>query len=61
MAVSALCVHLQHGLWSATQTFGFGRGQFDGFRRPVATGIAGAIWVGYLVVPLAIQIGMIRL
>jgi len=56
LAITALSLHLYHGLWSAVRSLGFGR-RFDGVRRPLVLLVTGAIWVGFLVVPAAIQLG----
>lgn len=60
VAVTALSLHLYHGLWSSTQTFGLAQGSLDSLRRPLVTLLVGAVWLGYLIVPAAILIGWIR-
>lgn len=59
VAVSALALHLYHGLWSGVRTLGFGRG-FDVVRRPLVLLLTGLVWFGYLVVPAAIQLGVLK-
>lgn len=59
IAVSALVLHLYHGLWSAMRTLGTG-GRFDAVRRPVVLAIAVVLWLGYVVVPAAVQFGVLR-
>ncbi len=60
VAVTMLAAHLQHGVWSAFQTLGIAGPRIDRMKRPLATGLAALIWVGYLVVPAAILMGLIR-
>jgi succinate dehydrogenase / fumarate reductase, cytochrome b subunit len=61
LAVGALCVHLYHGLWSAFATLGSQNRRIEKVRRPLAVGIAWALFVGYAVVPLAVQVGIVSL
>lgn len=58
-AVSALTIHLYHGLWSGVRTLGFGRG-FDVVRRPFVVLLTGLLWLGYIVVPFAVQVGVLE-
>ena len=61
LAVGALCVHLYHGLWSAFATLGSQNRRIEKVRRPLAVGIAWALFVGYAVVPLGVQAGIVSL
>jgi len=53
-------LHVYHGLWSAFQTLGLNRRRTDRWRRGVAGAAAGALTVGYLVVPVAVLAGWVR-
>lgn len=59
VAVSALCVHLYHGLWSALQTLGLGGGAFLRAQRGLTLSIVLFLWVGYLIVPTSVLLGWI--
>jgi len=60
IGVVALGMHLYHGLWSAMQTFGINNSRYNEIRRPAAAAIALVITVGYLAIPLAVMMGMVR-
>jgi succinate dehydrogenase / fumarate reductase, cytochrome b subunit len=59
VGVIALGMHLYHGLWSALQTFGINNPKYNHYRRPAAGAVALLITVGYLVIPLAVMMGMV--
>ncbi|MEX0935700.1 MAG: succinate dehydrogenase cytochrome b subunit [Gemmatimonadota bacterium] len=61
IAVGALSLHLHHGLWSAFATFGVENARIDRIRRPLAAGIAIAMFVGYATVPIAVLSGLLSL
>jgi succinate dehydrogenase / fumarate reductase cytochrome b subunit len=58
-AQAALGLHLYHGLWSVTQTLGANHPRYNRMRRPAAAAIALAIFVGFLVPPVMVALGMI--
>jgi len=60
VAVSALCLHLQHGIWSAFQTLGVADPRPRGKGRRLSAALAGVVWLGYLSVPLGVLVGIIR-
>ena len=60
IAVSALCMHLWHGIWSAFQTLGVGDSQPGGSGRRAAMAIAGLVWIGYLTIPVSIMLGVLQ-
>jgi len=53
-------LHLYHGLWSAAQTLGVTRVPTDQLRRGFAGLVAGAITLGFVIVPVAILAGWVR-
>ena len=59
IAQAALCLHLYHGLWSATQTMGLNHPRYNAMRRPVALGIALAIFAGFVIPPVLVFTGFI--
>ncbi|HUE77818.1 MAG TPA: succinate dehydrogenase cytochrome b subunit [Longimicrobiales bacterium] len=59
IGVIALGLHLYHGLWSATQTFGLNNPRYNRYRRPVALWTAALITAGYLSIPLAVLTGLV--
>jgi succinate dehydrogenase / fumarate reductase, cytochrome b subunit len=61
IAVGALSFHLYHGLWSVFTTLGVQNPGMARLRRPLATVISVAMFVGYAVVPLAILAGILTL
>lgn len=59
IGVVALGLHLYHGLWSATQTFGLNNPKYARWRRPVALWTAVLISAGYISIPLAVMMGIV--
>ncbi len=54
-----LGMHLYHGIWSATQTFGLAHPRWDPVRRAAARVIAAGIAAGNVSIPLAVWLGWI--
>ena len=59
IANAALCLHLFHGLWSATQTLGANHPKYNHLRRPVATLVSLAIFVGFMLPPVLVFAGVV--
>lgn len=59
LAVTALALHMAHGVWSAFQTLGLDNPRYEAVRRPLAMGLALIVWAGFLVVPLGVIAGWI--
>ena|SRR5687768_18179161 len=59
IAQAALCLHLYHGLWSVTQTLGANHPKYNRVRRPAAAAIALAIFVGFVIPPVLVLVGVI--
>ncbi|HVJ88519.1 MAG TPA: succinate dehydrogenase cytochrome b subunit [Labilithrix sp.] len=55
-----LGMHLAHGLWSAPRTLGCAESLPNPRRRPVAMGIAVAVWLAFTLVPVGVLVGLIR-
>src|SRR5713226_1238237 len=60
VAVAAVGLHIDHGLWSAFQTLGLNRSPTAGWRRGIAGAVAGLITAGYIAIPLAVLGGVVR-
>jgi len=60
VAMVFLGLHLYHGLWSITQTFGVENPKILKWRRPVAAVIAAIIALGNISIPLAVLAGVVR-
>ena len=60
VAMLALALHLYHGVWSSPRTLGHARPSPDPLRRPLATGIAVAMWLAFTLVPVGVLVGLIR-
>lgn len=56
-AVAALGLHLRHGIWSALATLGFNNARRERAISLTATVFATALFVGFIVPPLAVLIG----
>jgi succinate dehydrogenase / fumarate reductase cytochrome b subunit len=59
VAQAALCLHLYHGLWSATQTLGASHPKYNPLRRPAAIVFALGIFVGFLIPPVLVAAGVV--
>lgn len=60
--VAQLCLglHLWHGIWSFTQTFGWAHPRYNGLRRAIATGFSVLIVGANISFPIAVLMGVIR-
>ncbi|MDX1566755.1 MAG: succinate dehydrogenase cytochrome b subunit [Longimicrobiales bacterium] len=59
VAVGALAFHLYHGIWSVFQTVGANNPRYNLFRRPLAGVLTGLVFVGFIIVPVAVLAGWI--
>ena len=59
-AMLALAMHLYHGTWSMFQTLGIEHPRVNPARRRLATVIAVLVPLGFVTVPIAVLIGIIR-
>ena len=59
LAVAALAFHLHHGIWSMFQTLGANNPRYNHVRRPFAATIAIVSFLGFVIVPLAVQLGIL--
>ena len=59
VAQAALCFHVYHGVWSATQTLGVDNPRIELVRRPAAAAFALLLFVGFLTPPTLVLTGAI--
>lgn len=59
-AMAALALHLYHGTWSMFQTLGIEHERVNPARRRLATVIAVLVPLGFVSVPIAVLLGVIR-
>lgn len=60
IAMGALCLHLDHGIWSGLQTLGWVNLKNTRSIRAVARVIALIIFVGFISVPISVLAGWVR-
>jgi succinate dehydrogenase / fumarate reductase cytochrome b subunit len=60
LAMLALGLHMYHGIWSMTQTFGLSHPRYDRMRRAFAAGVTGLVVAGNVSIPLAVLAGIVR-
>ena len=60
VATAALMFHLYHGIWSATQTLGAAHPHYDRFRRALSASVAVLLFAGFVSVPAAVLLGVVR-
>ncbi len=56
----ALGFHLYHGAWSVFQTLGLNHPKYNAWRRCLATAAGYGIALGYISIPVAILLGVVR-
>lgn len=60
ISMAALCLHLDHGIWSAMQTLGCNTSRNEKALKIVSRLIAIAIFIGFISVPVSVMAGWIR-
>lgn len=60
LSVAALGLHLRHGIWSSLATLGFNNARRQRAVSLTATVVAAVLFVGFLVPPLAVLIGVVE-
>jgi succinate dehydrogenase / fumarate reductase cytochrome b subunit len=60
IAMAALCLHLDHGIWSFLQTFGWSTSRNVTTLRAISRIIAIVIFAGFVSVPLGVMSGLVR-
>jgi succinate dehydrogenase / fumarate reductase cytochrome b subunit len=59
-AMIFLGFHLWHGAWASIRTLGYAKPSEHPLKRRIAAGLATIVWVGFILVPLAVFAGVIR-
>lgn len=59
LAQAALCFHLYHGVWSVFQTLGLNHPRYNHLRRPLASGFAWVVFLGFMLPPTLVLTGVI--
>jgi succinate dehydrogenase / fumarate reductase cytochrome b subunit len=60
IAMLALGLHLQHGVWSMLQTLGASHPRWNATRHLAATAFTAIIVLGFISVPLAVLVGVLK-
>src|SRR5258706_598985 len=60
VAMACLCLHLDHGIWSALQTLGWNDARSTPVFRALSRGTALIVFVGFISVPVAVLAGWVR-
>nr|WP_320131216.1 succinate dehydrogenase cytochrome b subunit [uncultured Holophaga sp.] len=60
LAQICLALHIWHGLWSLTQTFGWSHPRYETLRRTVSGAVALVVALVNISFPIAVQLGVIR-
>jgi succinate dehydrogenase / fumarate reductase cytochrome b subunit len=60
IAMAALCLHLDHGIWSFLQTFGWSTTRNDATLRAISRIIAIVIFAGFVSLPISVLTGLVR-
>jgi succinate dehydrogenase / fumarate reductase cytochrome b subunit len=60
IAMGALCLHLDHGIWSALQTMGWATQENTKGLKTISRLIALVIFVGFISVPISVLAGWVR-
>ena len=60
LGVTAMGMHLFHGIWSAFQTVGFNHPRYNHLRRDLSIALAVFLTLGFLSIPAAVLMGWIQ-
>jgi succinate dehydrogenase / fumarate reductase cytochrome b subunit len=60
VAMSCLCLHLSHGIWSMLQTLGCNNARTTPALQALSRGVALVVFVGFISVPIAVMTGWLR-
>jgi succinate dehydrogenase / fumarate reductase cytochrome b subunit len=59
-AMIFLGLHLWHGAWASIRTLGYAKPSDNPLKRQIAAGLATLVWVGFILVPIGVFVGVIR-
>jgi succinate dehydrogenase / fumarate reductase cytochrome b subunit len=60
VAMTLLCSHISHGVASMFQTLGFRSKKTADLIRSISLGYAAVIWLGFVSIPVAIMLGLVK-
>jgi succinate dehydrogenase / fumarate reductase cytochrome b subunit len=60
LAMVVLGMHLYHGIWSLTQTFGWDHPKYNSLRQWVSMGLMAIIVVGFAIIPISVLTGRLE-
>jgi succinate dehydrogenase / fumarate reductase cytochrome b subunit len=60
VAMGALCLHLDHGIWSMLQTLGWSTARNAATLKVLSRLIALGVFVGFTAVPVGVMAGWLR-
>ena len=60
LAMIFLGFHLWHGAWASIRTLGYAKPSENPLKRRIAAGLATLVWVGFILVPIGVLVGIIR-
>ena len=60
LSMAALCLHLDHGVWSMLQTLGLNDARSSSVFRMMSRGVAILVFAGFISVPVAVLAGWVR-
>jgi succinate dehydrogenase / fumarate reductase, cytochrome b subunit len=60
VAMAALCLHLDHGIWSMLQTFGWSTYKSQKTLRGLSRVVAIIVFLGFISIPVAVMAGWLR-
>jgi succinate dehydrogenase / fumarate reductase cytochrome b subunit len=60
VAMTCLCLHLSHGIWSMLQTLGWNNARTTPALQALSRGMALVVFVGFISVPVAVMAGWLR-
>jgi succinate dehydrogenase / fumarate reductase cytochrome b subunit len=60
VAMVVLAFHLWHGVWSSPRSLGVAKQSPNPMQRRVAPALAVVLWLGFVIIPIAILLGVIR-
>ena len=60
LAMAALCLHLDHGVWSMFQSLGLNDARSSNVLRMMSRGVAILVFAGFVSVPVAVLAGWVR-
>jgi len=60
IAMGALCLHLDHGIWSMLQTLGWNTARNEATLQTISRIIAIVVFLGFISVPITVMAGWVR-